>query len=53
VDLVDWFWGNEPQMDDLHKVFKKIIVNLEKVKKIPPGKRTYHFWQSELWAKRK
>jgi hypothetical protein len=42
-ELIDWFWGKKPHKEKLNKALLKIIENLEKVKKIPPDKRTYSF----------
>ena len=35
------FWGNPPEKDKLDFTLQKIIVNIEKIKKIPIEKRHY------------
>ena len=41
IDLDYIFFGNPPEKDQFHEALNKILINIEKVKKIPIEKRTH------------
>jgi hypothetical protein len=41
IELDDLFWGNPPDRKKLDFTLKKIIGNIEKIKKVPIEKRHY------------
>ena len=44
-DEMSWlFFGNIPDMNQLHKTLNKILQNIEEVSKIPLDKREYEEW---------
>lgn len=42
-DLEDYFFGNIPDIKELHKTLNKILKNIEAVRLIPEDKRHYEF----------
>ena len=42
-ELNDFFWGNPPNKERLTSTLKKILDNIEKIKKIPIEKRKFDF----------